>query len=359
MGATDRMQGKTDNKSEASRLVEVGLLLYPQAQLAAIHGLTDLFAVADRLARDRLGAAGPLLRVSHLSRNDTDGNVSRIFDTHPGASGDPVVIVLPPSLADPLTADSMAGLAGWLRERHAMGITLTSICSGAFLLAETGLLAGRAVTTHRIYAEHLSRRYPDLQVQSDRSLIDHGDIVSASGLMAWTDLGLMLVDRLLGPCAMIETARFMLVDPPGREPRFHDSFSPELAHGDGAVLKVQQWLQRVGTRSVTIATMAAQAGLEERTFLRRFRKATSLKPTEYCQHLRVAEARELLEATAQPVDQIAWSVGYDDPGSFRKVFVKITGVGPGDYRRRFRTERACAGPLKPGEERVPRPHSCD
>ncbi|MET1029103.1 MAG: helix-turn-helix domain-containing protein [Dongiaceae bacterium] len=81
--------------------------------------------------------------------------------------------------------------------------------------------------------------------------------------------------------------------------------------------------------------MAARAGLEERTFLRRFRKATGLKPTEYFQHLRVGKAREMLEFTSRTVDQIAWDVGYEDPGAFRKVFQKVIGLSPGDYRRRF------------------------
>ena len=85
------------------------------------------------------------------------------------------------------------------------------------------------------------------------------------------------------------------------------------------------------------------AGLEERTFLRRFRAATGLKPTEYAQHLRVGKARELLEFTNRPVDQIAWSVGYEDPGAFRKVFHRIVGLSPGDYRNRFgTTQRAAA-----------------
>jgi transcriptional regulator GlxA family with amidase domain len=81
--------------------------------------------------------------------------------------------------------------------------------------------------------------------------------------------------------------------------------------------------------------MAAHAGLTERTFMRRFRKATGLKPTEYCQRLRVGKAREMLEFTGRSVDEIAWSVGYGDTSSFRKVFYKVMGLSPGEYRRRF------------------------
>jgi transcriptional regulator GlxA family with amidase domain len=140
---------------------------------------------------------------------------------------------------------------------------------------------------------------------------------------------------LLGSTIMLETARFLLVDPPGREQRYYSCFSPNLLHGDRAILKVQHWLQSSGARDTTLHVMAARAGLEERTFLRRFQRATGLRPTEYCQHLRVGRAREMLEFTNDAVDQIAWSIGYEDSGAFRKVFHKVMGISPSAYRKRF------------------------
>jgi transcriptional regulator GlxA family with amidase domain len=97
-------------------------------------------------------------------------------------------------------------------------------------------------------------------------------------------------------------------------------------------------------RDVTIASMAAIAGLEERSFLRRFRKATGLTPTEYCQHVRVGKAREILEFTSRTVEQIAWAVGYEDPGAFKKVFRKVTGLAPKDYRSRFARKGIAVSP---------------
>lgn len=153
--------------------------------------------------------------------------------------------------------------------------------------------------------------------------------------MAWTDLGLRLIDRFLGASVTLAVARYFLIDTAGREQRFYGSFSPRFHHGDEAVLKVQHWLQKEGVRAVTLAAMAAHAGLEERTFLRQFRKATEFNPTEYCQRLRVGKAREMLELTSRSIDQVAWDVGYEDAGSFRKVFQKVMGLKPGDYRKRF------------------------
>jgi len=248
----------------------------------------------------------------------------------------PAVVIAPPTLkGPPLQDEPERSLARWLRERHAEGATLCSICGGAFLLAETGLLRDRRATTHWSYAEELARRFPEIHIDADMLIIDDGDIVTAGGIMAWTDVGLRLIDRFLGPSVMLATARYFLIDTAGREQRFYSSFSPRLNHGDEAVLRVQHWLQKNDVRDVTLADMAAFAGLEDRTFLRRFRKATEFNPTEYCQRLRVGKAREMLELTGRTIGQVAWDVGYQDEGSFRKVFYKVMGLKPGDYRKRF------------------------
>lgn len=318
---------------------EIAILCYPGAQLAAIHGLTDLFEVAKRLAGARPGGEPSALRISHFAPESVDGKAEGPpvcgFDTHPDLPHRPVAVILPPSLAAAPQAETVRSLVAWLRDRHGEGTLLCSVCAGAFLLAETGLLAGRPATTHWNLAEPFAARFPEVRLDVGKLVIDDGDIVTAGGLLAWTDLGLRLVDRLLGPSLMLETAGVLLADPAGREQRFYSRFSPRLQHGDDAVLKVQHWLQGQQGRRATVPEMAARAGLTERTFLRRFRRATGLRPTEYCQHLRVGKAREMLESTRRSVEEIAWSVGYEDPGAFRQVFHKLMGLSPGEYRRRF------------------------
>jgi transcriptional regulator GlxA family with amidase domain len=207
--------------------------------------------------------------------------------------------------------------------------------AGALFLAKTGLLNGRSATTHWTFSQTLADRFPQIRVDTEKLIIDDGDIITAGGLMAWVDLGLKLVDRFLGPTVMLETARFFLVDVSGRQQRFYSNFSPKLHHGDEPILKVQQWLQNSDVGSLSVSTMAAKARMGERTFLRRFQKATSLTPTEYVQHLRVGKARESLEFSSLAMKEITWEVGYEDYGAFRKVFQKIMGLSPGDYRLRF------------------------
>ena len=320
-----------------SDVIEIALVLYPGAQMSAVLGMTDLFELANRTAgRKSHDTPPPRLRVSHWQAAQQGHAPTRVFDTHAGEPGFPEVYVVPPALGDPISPEEAALVAGWLRERHGSGGVLASVCAGAFVLGETGLLAGRAVTTNWVYDEAFRARFPKAKLDTDRLLIDDGDIITAGSLMAWTDLGLKLVDRFLGPTVMVETARVLALDPPGREQRYYSAFAPRLSHGDAAILKVQHWLQASEGKDLNLATLASLAGLEERTFLRRFQKATGLTTTEYGQRLRVGKARELLQFTTQSVDKVAWDVGYGDPGSFRKIFMRIVGLTPSDYRARFR-----------------------
>ena len=246
--------------------------------------MADLFQIAGGIA-ERADQGAPQLQVRTFEPTG-DGSPKATE----GKDASCHVLILPPSLEAPIPPDVAAPSAGWLRERHDEGATLASVCGGAFLLAETGLLTGRAATTHWIYSDAFRARFPDVDLDTDRLIIDGGDILSAGGLMSWTDLGLKLVDRFLGPVVMGHTARMMLVDPPGREQRYYSGFGPRLIHGDAAVLKAQHVLQATEGRDVRLATLAKAAGLEPRTFVRRFLKATGLTTTQYAQRLRVAKA---------------------------------------------------------------------
>lgn len=315
--------------------IEIGLVLYPGVQSAAVLGLTDLFSVANRTALKQGGNHAPRLRISHWQPATSKGSGLRVFDSAPQAQDHLAVLVAPPSLDAPISPQVAAPLVPWLREQYQAGVVLCSVCAGAYLLGETGILNGRNATTHWLYANDFHARFPKVRLNADRLVIDDGDIVTAAGAMAWTDLGLRLVDRYLGASVMLETARLLLIDPPGREQCYYSAFAPNLKHGDSAILKLQHWLHAVDSQEIILAELAELAGLEERTLLRRFKKATGMTTGEYVQRMRVGRAKELLQTTTLPFDRIAWDVGYSDVSAFRKVFQKIVGLPPGEYRQRF------------------------
>ena len=313
---------------------EIGIVLYPGAQAACVHGLTDLFRIAADNALDHRPDGRSPLRVTHCQLAlSADAKPSCVYDSDPREHTQPGILIIPPTMVDLPNPDVPPGVAPWLRSCHAGGVKLVSVCSGAFILAETGLAAGRSVSTHHICAEALAKRFPAIRVDTKRRIIDYGDIITAGGFMAWIDVGLLLVDRILGRTVRMETARFILSDPAVSEARYFAGFAPRQAHGDSAELKAQEWVHMRDGRDVALASMAAAAGLERRTFLRRFANATGMAPIEYCRAVRIARARELLEFGNTPQKEIAQSLGYKDVPSFARVFRKATGLAPGAYRK--------------------------
>jgi transcriptional regulator GlxA family with amidase domain len=305
-----------------SNNIEIALLEYYGAQEAALLGLADLFEIANQPDRPQI----------KVTRWQAIGD-----ELVPGRNtGAPLVMVIPPGKQGPVAAEVARPIASALRQLHGSGTTLASVCVGAFILGETGLLDGRSATTHWGTAEVFRSRFPKVDLDVDRLVIDDGDIMTAGGMMAWTDLGLKLVDRYLGTTAMMNTAGTLLIDPRGREQRYYSSFVPTLTHGDAAILVAQHWLHAEFADSISLSDMASKSGLEERTFLRRFRKATHMTATEYLQRFRVNKAREMLQFGADAVEPIAWAVGYSDASAFRKVFLQTVGLSPSEYRRRFR-----------------------
>lgn len=314
---------------------EVGIVNYPGAQVACILGLTDFFGIASAIALDQQRSHQAALRVTHWKPIDSfDANLSCVYDSAPRGSPQPRTLIIPPTLVDP-DPDIPAGVVSWVRNRHAAGAMLVSLCSGAFILAETGLVDGQSVATHQICAEALAKRFPKIVVDTDQRIIDQGDIITAGGFLSWVDIGLYLVDRILGPAVRAEMARFVLADRVASEARYFTGFAPPQMHGDSAVLKAQAWVHMRDGRGVSLAALATASGLARRTLLRRFASATGMTPIEYCRRVRIARARELLEGGELSQKEIAQSLGYGDVASFARAFRKAAGSAPGDYRKKF------------------------
>lgn len=319
------------NSKNGDWIAEIGLLIYPDCQLSAIHGLTDLFRIAEEWADED---SQRKVRVTHW-RAEGARPPTCIWDTDPGKDHQLDYVITPPSIVMPDKMQPMPQEAMWLRSQHSVGSRVCSVCAGAFVLAESGLLQGRRVTTHWAFAKELARKHEDIEVADRNLLLDDGDIISAGGILAWTDLGLTLVERLYGRSTMLATARFLVIQPPRTTQLPFTEFIPDLDHGNEAILRVQHHIHADLTASFNLKKLAEVAHLGVRTFIRRFAKATSHNPTEYIQQARIAKARGILELTALSIDQIAWEVGYKDPSAFSKIFQRISGVSASEYRQHF------------------------
>lgn len=250
-------------------------------------------------------------------------------------------VVIVPSImlnsADWQTGNHPA-LTEWLRRMHGQGAMLCATCSGVFLLAETGLLEGQEVTMHWSHVRAFERAFPEIRLALEKMLVTSGgqsEIVMSGASTSWHDLILYLVARQIGYPTAYALAKFFALQwhADGQSP--YIIFTPVLDHGDTSVLKAQRWLEKEFSAVRPVEAMIERSGLTERTFKRRFEKATGLSPIRYVQLLRIDQAKRWLERSTLPIDEIAWKTGYEDAAFFRRLFKRFTGISPAKYRNTY------------------------
>lgn len=311
--------------------LRIAVVAYESVLASALFGLGELFQGAERFRQKSLvneaaiecryfPAGSDIVMQGGLNWADDD-----VVD----------VVILPPCMAGitPVISDR---LRVWLHHQHQAGAVLASACVGACLLAQTGILDGRIITTHWLLEEYFRQHFPRVQLNLDAVVIEEPDLITAGGIMAWLDLGLRILRRYYGAALVSQLSHYLVWDSGDREQRYYRCFQPPKQHGDAAILTLQHWLELHFHEPVILSALAQQIAMSERTLQRRFLQVTQLTVTRYLQLLRVEKARELLETTTLPVEQIIWKIGYDDRASFNKLFKKQTGLSPLQYRQRFR-----------------------
>ncbi len=337
---------------QPDRRIQVSLLAIPDVMVGSLNGMFDVLNSFELLASfdDAVPASNPfrpeIVAPVSASSPTASGLLVPVHRSIQEAGRSDIVIV--PSLAvqrGEWRPGRYPAVVEWLSAIHAQGGVLCSACSGVLLLAETGLLDGREATIHWAYARTFRQQYPEVRLRLEKVLVVSGErreFVMAGASASWHDLVLYLVARYVGPTAAQATAKFFLLQ------RHEDGQAPYVAfdaptdHGDAVVRRVQEWLTGHFALASPVEEMVKQSGLSERSFKRRFRKATGLSPIAYVQHLRVEDAKRRLERTGTPVDRIGWAVGYEDPTAFRRLFKRITRLTPSAYRRKFRLPEASA-----------------
>jgi transcriptional regulator GlxA family with amidase domain len=243
--------------------------------------------------------------------------------------------VLVPGLRPPQWPPPAAALDA-LRAAHERGARVASICTGAFVLAQAGLLDGRRATTHWAHAERLARHYPAVTVDPGVLYVDEGDVLTSAGVAAGIDLCLHLVRRDHGAEVANAVARRIVVAPhrDGGQAQFVEAPLPPA--GDRGLEATRAWAAHRLREPLTVAAMARHAACSERTFARRFRAETGTTPLQWLLGQRVLHARRLLEATDLPVEHVADEAGFGTAASLRSHFRRATATTPLAYRRTFR-----------------------
>ncbi|HSL69322.1 MAG TPA: helix-turn-helix domain-containing protein [Longimicrobiales bacterium] len=326
--------------------LDVSLLVLPDAMLSSLGGMYDVLNSFPSVSTVETAVPSeppfrPRLVGERAGRTRTASGLG--LDAHQVIDEvERTDIVIVPSLmvkGGVWETGRHPGVVRWLRLMHSQGAMVCSACSGVLVIAETGLLDGREATVHWAYARTFRRNFPQVRLRVEKVLVTTGDrreFVMSGASASWHDLILYLIARHVGTTAAQAISRMLLLQwhPDGQAP--YALFTEPTDHGDGAILKVQEWVARNYTVEAPVAEMATRSGLPTRTFVRRFKQATGYTPIDYVQHLRIREAQRRLERTNEVVDAIGWSAGYEDPASFRRLFKRLVGVTPAEYRRKFR-----------------------
>lgn len=222
-------------------------------------------------------------------------------------------------------------IAAW----HRSGSKVATSCTGAFLAADAGVLDGKQATTHWIAARRFRRLYPSVRLSPDRMIVDVGDVITSGGATTFLALVVYLTERFGGHDRAVLASKVMLVDGERRSQLPYVAFARHRDHADQLVHAAQSRMEEDPAAQVSVGDLARHLGVSARTLGRRFNAAVGEPPRRYLQTIRIETAKRQLETTTDPVDQIRLRVGYQDPTAFRRAFLRLTGVGPRDYRRKF------------------------
>lgn len=230
-----------------------------------------------------------------------------------------------------------SGLVDWLRAHAHRAERLVSVCTGAFLLAEAGLLNGRRATTHWASCDRLAERFPEVRVDPDPIFVRDGRVATSAGVTAGIDLALALVEEDLGRDAALTIARYLVVflRRPGNQAQFSAQLRAQSARRE-PLRELQGWISDNPDADLSVEALAARAGLSPRQFARAFTAEVGVTPGRYVERIRLEAARRLLEDSSRGIEQVARSCGYGTPEAMRRAFLRTLGVSPAEYRRRFR-----------------------
>ncbi|MDN3353432.1 GlxA family transcriptional regulator [Actinomadura sp. DC4] len=310
---------------------EVLIVLFDGLQSLDVTGPLEVFdgTSAGRPGAYRIttaGIGGRAVRTSSGLRLLPDADLDRAEPPHtllvPGGAGT--------ALPDPHVVRRISELAAGAER-------VVSVCTGAFLLAEAGLLDGRRATTHWAYCDSLARRFPGTRVEAEPIYVRDGNIASSAGVTAGIDLALALVEEDLGREVALSVARHlvMFLRRPGGQAQFSTQLAAQLAERH-PLREVQHWIAEHLDADLSVDALARRAALSPRQFARAFRAEVGVTPGHYVDRVRLESARRRLEDTEDGVEQIARSCGYGTPESLRRAFVRVLHVPPTEYRNRFR-----------------------
>jgi len=326
--------------------VEVLIVAVAETAGSALYGMLDVLLAAGNIWQTlvRTESAQTLFQVrivAPTAESFTCGNgIPVVPDVSVADKPSADLVILPELWLGP--DEDLGGrypeLMDWIRCAYQRGATLYSACSGAVMLAETGLLDGHEATSHWAYQDLFSKRYPQVSFRAEPNLVfadAQGRIVTAGGTTSWHDLAIHIIARHGSPGEAVRIAKVYLLKWHGEGQMPYAALVRSKPHADRVARSCEEWLGAHFRAGDAIKRVVEVAGIPERTLKRRFKAATGSTLIDYLQNLRVEASKRLLESGHRAVDEISADVGYEDPSFFRRLFKRRTGLTPSQYRRMF------------------------
>ncbi|MUL41711.1 GlxA family transcriptional regulator [Streptomonospora sp. PA3] len=316
--------------------------LFPQVQSLDVTGPLEVFTGANAYcaSRGRL----PLYDIRTASPGGAPVRTSSGLLLTPDAALEAVPVpemVLVPGGEG--TRSPQPEVVAWLAACAPSARRVMSVCTGAFLLAEAGLLSGRRATTHWARCAALAERFPDVDVAAEPVYVRDGKFISSAGVTAGIDLALAVVEEDAGREAALIIARHLVVflRRPGDQAQFSNQLAAQAARRE-PLREIQQWIVENPAADLSVEALAERAGFSPRQFARAFTTEVGMPPGRYVARTRLEAARRLLEDTGAGIEETARSCGFGTPEAMRRAFLRALGVGPSEYRRRFRPRQPAA-----------------
>ncbi len=321
----------------------VVIVVYPGAQTLDVSGPLEVFDTVNRLMAEQ--ASAYRLQCVSPDAPSVATSAGLVVQTAPldAAEGAIDTLVVPggPGLKAALTDTSFVA---WIRHAAARSRRVASVCGGAFLLAEAGLLDGRRATTHWAFGEQMARRYPEVTVDPEPIYVRDGPYITSAGVSTGIDMALALVEDDLGAACALEAAKYLVLyfKRPGGQTQFSMILDTQLTDQE-PIRSLQDWIQENLHRALPVSELAERTNMSPRHFARVFAQTVGMTPGQYVRRLRIARARQLLEATDLSVRQVASRCGFTAIETFLRAFAAVVGLTPAQYRHHFQL-RAHSGP---------------
>lgn len=331
------------NPRFAPRPLRVEILAFPDVQLLDVAGPLQVFATTNDLRR-MAGKPQPYEPVAvadgTLAMSSAGLGLATQPLPKPSSSLDSLVVAGGWGVHD---ACGNARLIAWIKARARSARRVASVCSGAFLLAQAGLLDGRRAVTHWSRCSEFAERFPAVRLERDPIFIRDGNVWTSAGITAGIDLALALVEADFGQETALAVARQLVVflKRPGGQAQFSATLA--LQHGTARFEQLHAWISDNLRGDLSIAALASASGMSERSFVRHYRQATGTTPARAVEQIRVEAARHTLEL-GLPVKRVAARCGFGSEETMRRSFLRLLGATPQAYRQRFSSAGASVRP---------------